>query len=538
MKSHSQSHKIEHGDGVFFSREAIRGIPWMVMGKGLLFFIYFGVTMLVVNGLGREKFGVYSLMVNISSYLVVVCGLGMGAALMRYVPELVVHKNRRGLVHLLWKSATFQLLAVLGVTALLLSFSSSLQRLFHAELVAHFDLYLKLACGLTGLLLLKDFVGTVFTAVFKIRIVAILLVVQAVVWLVALFYGLDARPEVDTVFWAQMVAVGTTYLVGGILLVRHVHALPWPWTYAFGIGKRRTLKFSGIAMLGSILRMVMFKYSEVFFIAAVGGMTLAGVYDLGYTLPYTVVTFIPLALLPLFTSAFAEAYVKDRGCLGRMISSYYKLLMMLSLPAALLGAYFSPVAYHIIYKGAMDEAGRIAGVFCVILILPLISMPLSAAIKAKEKMLNMVPMLLFQIVVNLFLDWLLIVQLHLGVTGGILAVAGTFMITIPFRLWVVRGILGGLFFPWRFGLRIGVVLWAESAALHWGVGRVGLFDRFAGQGINIVLLFAVALLYLGLFLLLVRFLRLLRPADVAGVQRLEISSINRLLRWLVVFVGG
>lgn len=531
MKSHSQSRQIAHGEGGFFSREAIRGVPWLILSKGLLFFIYFGVTMLVVNGLGRERFGVYSLMVNISSYLVVVCGLGLGAALMRYVPELVVHKNHRGLVHLLWKSAALQVLAVFGVSALLLSFSDFLQRLFCAEHVANFDLYLKLACGLTGLVLLKDFVGTVFTAIFNAHVVAVLLVVQAVFWLVLLFYGLRVKPDVDTVFWAQITALGLTYFVGTILLIRHVHALPWPRNHTFGIGKRRALQFSGISMFGSVLRMVMFKYSEVFFLAAVGGTTLAGIYDLGYTLPYTVVTFIPLALLPLFTSAFAEAYVRDCGGLGRMIRSYYKLLMMLSLPVALLGAYFSPVAYHIIYNGMMDEAGTLAGVFCIVLILPLISMPLSAAIKAKEKMLNLVPMLLFQIVVNLFLDWVLIVHLRLGATGGVLAVAGTFLITIPFRLWVIRGILGGLFFPWRFGLRIGVVLWVESAVIHGVSERVGLFEIFQSQWVNVGLLFAVGFIYLVLFLVLIRCLRLLRPADVEGFQSLEIKPLNRLIHF-------
>jgi O-antigen/teichoic acid export membrane protein len=533
MNNHSHSELLEPGEGGFFSREAVSGIPWMIVGKVLLFFIYFGVSIITVNGLGKEKFGIYSLVINISSYLFIICGLGLGAALMRYVPELVARKNKLGLIHLLWKSATLQLIAVMGLSMVLLSCCNALQRLFNAAHVENFRFYLKLACGLTGLLLLKDFVGTTFTSVFKTRMVALLSVVQGVIWFIALFIWLDIHPEVGTAFFVQMLAVGVVYSIGAIVLFRYVRNLPWEETHEFGIGKRRALSFSGTVMLSSILRMGMFKFSEVFFLAAVGGTTLAGIYDLGYTLPYTVITFIPLALLPLFTSAFAEAYVRDKRCLGLLINSYYKVLMMVSLPVAVLGACFSSEAYRIIYSGEMNEAGHIASAFCLVLTLPLISMPLSAAIKAKEKVLNMVPMLVLQIVVNLVLDWLLIVHFRLGIWGGIAAVVGTFVLTIPFRLWVVRGLLGGIFFPVAFFLRVFSTLALLGIAFRWVALRLEIFRCFENQWINVLLLFTLAGSYLCIFLLSVRYLRLVRMEDFEEFYALKIPKLNMLLHFLV-----
>ncbi len=533
MNNQSHNELLEQGDGGFFSREAVSGIPWMVVGKILLFFIYIGVSIVTVDGLGKEKFGVYSVVINISSYLLIICGLGLGSAMMRYVPELTARKNRLGLIHLLWKSATLQLIAVMGMSMILLSCCNVLQKLFNAEHVEHFKFYLKLACGLTGLLLLKDFVGTVFTSIFRTRIVALLSVLQGIIWFVLLFVWLDIRPEVGTVFFVQMLAVGAVYSVGAVVLFNYVRHLPWEDKHELGIGKRRTLSFSGTVMLSSILRMGMFKFSEIFFLAAVGGTTLAGIYDLGYTLPYTAITFIPLALMPLFTSAFAEAYVRDKSCLGLLINSYYKLLMIISLPVAILGACFSPEAYRIIYDGEMNEAGYIASAFCLVLTLPLISMPLSAAIKAKEKVLNMVPMLLLQIVVNLILDWLLIVHFRWGLWGGICAVVGTFLLTIPFRLWVVRGILGGIYFPGRFFLRIFTALALLGITFRWSALKWGLFSLSGHQWINVALLFAMAGLYLFLFLLSIRYLRLVRKEDIEDFQALDIPKLNKLLHFLV-----
>lgn len=528
MPDPSQHERPHHGGGGFFSREAVSGVPWMVLGKLALFFVYFGVSVLTVNGLGRDKFGVYSLMTNISSYLLVICGLGLGAALMRYVPELATHKNHRGLIHLLWKSAALQFMATCAVSVLLLYFSAPLQRLFHAENVVHFRFYLMLVCGLVGLLMLKDFIATVFTSLFRTRTVVLLSVIQGIIWLMVLSVWLATSPEVSTVLYVQMLSLGLVYTAGAVLLARHVHGLDWH-TLPYGIGKSRTLKFSGTAMLSAILRTVMFKYSEIFFLAFAGGTTIVGMYDLGYTLPYTVITFIPLALLGLFTAAFAEAYVKDNSCLERLISSYYKLLIMVSLPAAVAGTFFSPVAYHIIYKGEMDEAGRLASVFCIVLLLPLISIPLSMALKAKEKVHSMLPMMVLQIAVNLTLDWLLIVHYNLGVWGGVYAVTGTFFITIAPRLLVARDIIGGIYFPAWFFLRIVAALVLEAVALFWITQKIRLFELFKNEWLNIGLLFVVALIYILVFLLIVRSLRLVKHSDIADFKALDISRLNKLL---------
>jgi O-antigen/teichoic acid export membrane protein len=516
----------------FFSREAISGVPWMIVSKLVLFVVYFGVSFLTVNGLGKEKFGVYSLMTNISSYLLVVCGLGLSAALMRYIPELAARRNRWALGHLLWKSAALQMIAIFAISMIVLAFSGPLQRLFNAEHIAHFSFYLKLACGLTALWLLKDYVATVFTSVFKTRTVALLSVVQGIIWFTALILGLGFRAEVGTVFCVQMLSVAVVYGWGAVLLFRHVAALPWEGREK-GIGKRRALSFSGGVMLNSILRMVMFKYSEVFFIAAVGGTTMAGIYDLGYTLPYTAVAFIPLSLLPLFTSAFAEAYVRDRKCLDILILSYYKLLMMVSLPVAVLGAFFAPTAYRIMYSGEMDEAGRLAAAFCLVLCLPLFSMPLSAAVKAKEKVLNMVPALVLQIVVNLCLDWLLIVHFRWGAWGGVLAVLGTFVLTIPFRLMIVRRVIGGVHFPMHFFLRVLATLAIEGGILFWLVDQAHLLSRFESQIINMVLLVFIGAIYAALFLVLVRLLRVVRQEDVEDFHNLGIERLNKVFRFMV-----
>jgi hypothetical protein len=160
-------------------------------------------------------------------------------------------------------------------------------------------------------------------------------------------------------------------------------------------------------------------------------------------------------------------------------------------------------------------------------------MPLSAAIKAREKVWNMVPMLLLQITVNLMLDWLLIVHYKLGVWGGIGAVLGTFVLTIPVRLIVVRQILGGIYFPTRFFIRVFATLMIEGAVFHWITSKMRLLERFDGQWQNVGLLILLGALYAGVFLILVRLNRVVRQEDIEDFHALGIERLNKVLRFMV-----
>lgn len=121
-----------------------------------------------------------------------------------------------------------------------------------------------------------------------------------------------------------------------------------------------------------------------------------------------VITFIPMALQTLFASGVAEAFVKDPDCLPRMVSNLYKVLILLAVPVAAFGVFFSPAAVVLFYGDEMRDAGWIASSFCAIHLLPLIAMPLSMAIGAKEKVKEFLPLLYFRVAVNIALDWLLI----------------------------------------------------------------------------------------------------------------------------------
>lgn len=499
---------------VNFSEGAVAGIPWMVATKAVLFFVYFGISIVAVRKLGKEQYGVFSLCRNVAEYVVVLCALGLNSAILRFVPELVLHRNLAGIKRLLWKSALMQLGAVVTATGVLWL----LTPLFSQWFKVPFGYLLVMSGFLTAAQLSKDYLNDTFTSLFRTRLVSILSFSQGLLWLGLLWAGLTWHPTVGMAMGAQILSMGLVSLAGIVLLVVFISGLKWR-SPPLGIGRERTLKLSTATMFNAMFRMLMLKYTEVFFLGAYFTPAVVGVYDLGYTMPFVAMTLIPSALQTLFTSAFAEAYARDPDCLGRLIQAVYKMLILLVLPLAAFGLFFAPRAVVLLYGETMRASGWVAAVFCVLHSLPLISMPLSMAITAREKVLNMLPYMIMQVAVNLVLDYLLIPRW--GVPGAVAAVALTFIVTIPIRLWAVRQILGAINFPAAFCVRIG-----GSALVMAG----GLFVMM--PVLNLPGLLGVAVLYLGAYFLAVRQLGLIRAADSDDLQLLAIGRMEKVVRVL------
>lgn len=514
---------VEEQNDTFFSRQAIAGVPWMVVSKGILFFVYFAISVLLVRLLGDVQYGVYAICMNIAESAGILCSLGLVAALFRFVPELVVQKNLAGLKRLIWKSFALQGGAALLVTILFVSMKPLFDRWFSID----FHHYLLLVGFVIMAGLLKSNVSAIETSLFRVKNVSIMSLIRGLMLVTLIAVGLALVPTVSMAISIHFVTGALVYIVGAVLLVRHIYSFDWR-SPLYGIGKRRTMKFSGAIMSSTILRMMTMKYTEVFFLGLVVAPEIVGAYDLGYSLPPMVIFFIPDALHMLFTSGFAEAYSRDKNCLGRLIKAYYKMQIALTVPLAVFGFFFAASAVRLIYGGQMAMAGSIASAFCLIHLLSTVSAPLSMALKAKEKVMAAMPIMIFQIAVNLALDWWLIVHLKMGTTGAMIALTSALLITMPLRLVIIRRILGGIYFPVAYLLRMGVSLFALAGVFAWASNHWKLLELFEIQWLNLIILFALGGLYMLIYITLIRLLRLIREEDVADFRALDIKQLNKI----------
>ncbi len=502
-------------ESAYFSKEALSGVPWLIINKLLLFFVYMGLSILTVRLLGPDEYGRFVLARSITEFLVVICALGMDTSLLRFIPELVAHKNRAGLSRFLVRALAVQQIAACIAIGSLFLLRPFMEKWFGMS----FEGLLLPAGLLLAATMLKDALNNIFTALFRTRTVALLSLLNGLLWLFLLIVALRWRPEASLALSAQTASLILVYGASLIILTRLVRNLNWR-SPLHGLGRERILKLSIPVMLNALLRMFMLKYTEVFFLGIYFTPAIIGYYDLGYATPMLVLTLIPAALQTLFMSAFAQAYARDPSCLNKLIDSVYKVTILIVVPLAAFGFFFAARAIVLFYGKEMAPAGPIAALFCILHVLPLISTPLSIAITVKEKVLHMLPYMLLQVGVNLLLDIALIPRW--GMYGAVAAVGGTFFLTIPWRLNAVRAILGGIYFPTRFFIRHVLVMGTLSALLSPLAAHLTIFT-----------LTLLGLTYLLAYPFAIRYLHLLQPADVADLRALNMPRVNRVLDLLV-----
>lgn len=490
----------------------IGGVPLFVIAKAGLFFALLAISPLTFRYLGKEQYGVLSLCKNIAGWAVVACCMGLNTSLTRFLPELQAGGNRAGAIRLLWKTVALQTGAVILFGAALVAMKPWLNHWFKTD----FQFFLPLTALLVASRVGRTLVEDTLAAFYRVKTTSVLTAIQGFLLCGSIAVLLRRFPTVETSLLIETCAVGVIAAYGLYLIAQHVRALPQTPGATRGIGMRRIVKTSGPTLFGAVATMFTSQYSEVFFLGYFYSATIAGQYDIGCIFPLMLVTALPLALQNLFTSIFSGAYVREPSSLGRLVSAYYRVLMLAILPLSAFGVFLGGDIIKAVYGDRAQEAVNIAPFFFAMHTLTLISTPLSIAIIAREKVLNMTPLLVLTAGINVFLDWLLIPRYEAA--GAMAAVLITFVTTIPLRLYVVARLIDGIYFPLTFFLKTAVLF----SAVAYGFS-------FIPHPATFVPLALVGAAYGVCILAVVRWGRIVTPRDFDDLRAMRHDKLNAML---------
>lgn len=506
---------MDERTSAFFSRDAISSVPWLLIGKVLTFFLYFGISILIVRGLGPHDYGIYALLTSIAEYLAVVCAVGLNTSLLRFVPELVQGNNRAGLKRLLWRSLMVQVAALVSAAVGMWFLSTPLSGLFHIAFVS----YIAVLMFFTAMLVTKEYLNNLFTSLFLARFLAFTSVGQAILFCVGLLWlGYTHHYTVTAVLLLYSLSIGSMALASLVKLRQFLHRWPEPKMQP-GIGRQRVLWLTLPTMFNAVTNKLLQQYSEIFFLGYFVSASMVGYYALGFSLANLLLTFVPMALHTLFTSAFAEAYSRHPGSIGVLTSAVYQVLIVVTVPLSFFGFVYSPAIVQTFYGEAMAGAGPVAAFFCLFQILPMIWIPLSMAITATEQVAHTTWLNGMQLVVNLVLDYFLIK--HFAIEGAFAAILLTFIITLPVKLYVIRRLIGGIYFPISFFSRIAIPAALLAAICY----LVFPQPRLLG-------LCLMAVVYGVGFFVMLRVFKLVRPSDTERFHSIELPMLSRALHFL------
>lgn len=504
---------------VFFSAQAIRAVPWMILGKTITFFVYFTISVLIVRGLTPYQYGEYSLCKAIAEYFVRVAALGLNFTLLRFIPELILAKNLAGIKRLLTRTAAVQILLLMVLAACLYlaqGYISAWLKI-NAEHFVAFIMLLALAATL------RNFGNDVSTAIYQSRFLTVLSVAHSVLWLSLLTAAFHWGYGIEGVLLSTSLAGITIGLWNICRLVLHFNGLQWR-SPPEGIGRKRVLRLAIPMLLNDLINILIQNYTEVFFLGFFFTPVLVGFYDVGYQLPMLVITFIPLAIQSLFASAFGEAYSKSKESLPELVKGYFQILTVVTVPTAFFGFFFATSIVTLVYGEKMLPAAQVVGIFSLFHMVTQFSIPPSMAINAMEKTVNTLWFGLLELVVAIVLDIFLIREF--GLHGAVAAVVCSFILTLPLRIWLIRSLVGGVYFPATFFVRILLLCVTAGAAVAYGTSLLPTESQF------LKLCFAFAA-YGTLLLAGVKGLRLVRAKDIARFKSIGVKKLDRLISFFV-----
>jgi O-antigen/teichoic acid export membrane protein len=413
-------------------------VTWTLIGKLVRFATSFVTSILIVRHLGTEDYGVLAIVRVAVAFIAIPAGVGMGQALLRFLPELAVSAAGRGGRRLLTIGAAVQVAAwgvlVLGVYLT----RGHFDRFFHEEISS----FLLLGTSLLLIGSLRGFFDSALIASYEARRLTWLGAAGSTVLLVLTWGFLRGGLGIPGILVAAALAEVIPVIGGAIWAFRAYTGRD------LGIAPARLVTYSMPFVLLTFLNMLTWKQTETLLLGHFFSASEAGIFDVAYKLPQQILEFVPESIWALVMAAMSEAYTKNPEALRRSIDVYYRLLFFVVAPTSVFGMILGDRLITVLYGAEWAQAGVLCQLFFGIFSLTFLGTPLSMAIYVLEKSwANFLLALLFAIV-NLSLDLLLIPRF--GLAGAVIPVAIAIGISPLARWMTLRRFLSDVTIPWGF----------------------------------------------------------------------------------------
>jgi len=428
------------GDGST-ARRVSTAMGWSVGAKLARLAIAVATSIVIVRGLGSHDYGVLSMVRTILTFLALICGFGLGQAVLRFMPELRVRRDAEGLRGLFAFVLVVQILVWAAFFALFLFKAGSLEALYRTP---GLGFILKVGVGLLLVDLVALLLSQTLTSFYDVKLLSVFTTISLLVTLGLTVAFLRMGHGIVGVLLAAAISGA---LLSVALLDRcslHVSLSVRPSFKQ----TRRLLKYSVPFAVIGVLNLITWRQSETLLLGYFMSPVEAGLFDLGYRIPQQVLELVPGAVWPLVLATFSEVYSKKRESLPDAIGGYYKLLFVLVAPLSVFGAAISIPAIKILFGSPMQSSGLLAQMFFLIFSVSFFSTPLSMALYVMElTWLNLI-IYVCNAFVNVGLDLVLIPRY--GLYGAVVPV-GIVILASPFvYYYVLRARNISFSIPWGF----------------------------------------------------------------------------------------
>jgi O-antigen/teichoic acid export membrane protein len=499
-----------------YQRNAINGIPWMAFNKISLAFFAFLIKVLLTKTLGLEKYGIYAISASIFGFSLILCALGMHNSILRFLPELMTRGGSKAINVLIFKILSIQSLAGILLVTTLHFLTPNLDNLLENNL----GYIIPLSALWALFYILKSTLVESLAALLKVKYIAITSFLQNVGFIIIVSIFLTSESKVGLVLFFHIIVLILSIIILFIIFLKSSRLLS-SINSTYVIGKKRLLNLAMPDLLNQSLNSMMMHYSEVFFLGMYFPARIAGIYELGVFLPTMALSIFSHALRTIYISIFAENYIKDKNSIQNLMNTMYKILFLINFPLSALGFYYSSQLIILLFGLQMEAAGLVSSFYSIFLMITTISLPCSVAVITKEKINLTLPVTIAMVIINILLDYLLI-PIY-GIKGAIIAVCSSQVIIFPITLYVVYKIVGGLFIPINFLLKIFL--------LNFTIGFI--YFKLA-PSITFLSMFPIFGSYFALYITLLKVFKIVRINDLGPIASMDNKYISPIINWVTI----
>lgn len=419
------------------SRQIGSAATWSVAARAGRFLLGMVSSVIVVRSLGSSDYGVLSLIRTVLMVVVPLSGLGMGQALLKFIPALRVGEAVDDARRLVARVLITNALAWLALSAAAWLWRGPIERLFGFDGVG---VLLAVAVSLSVFEAIFARLSQLMYAAYDGRMVALASLSSHLVYLA----GLGVTIPRGMGILGVIVSAAAGYVVAAALVAGRVPAaLSFDGAGAEenagerGVSGGRLFRYAWPMAIIGLLNVVVWRQSETLLLAHFRGAEETGYFDLAYRLPQMLLEFVPASVWPLVMAGVAETYARSVENLPLAIDRYYRVLFLLCAPISAVGVVLGGRAVEVLYGTAMLPAAAPAQLFFAIFTVSFLSTPLSMALMVMERTRVNLLIYIALAAVNVGLDLILIPRY--GVWGAVIPVAVTIALQpLLYRLAVAR----------------------------------------------------------------------------------------------------
>jgi len=331
-----------------FKSLSIKGFIWNHLAKLSDYGLTYLISVILARNLDSESYGLFVTAYSIGTVLIILSSLGIDETINKYVSQFSANNKTGQIKKLLLTLFRYRLAAIVIILLLVFLFRQNISKIFNSESLSD---YITVLVFFVFFQNLSNFFVQYFTALLNTRLVFFINTVLKLLSITSILIYLTTNEDL--------------YII--LILISSISFLSFV-TYAFfakqvlsysseNFNNHEVKNFSKIMWLNAILSMVLGRYSDIFLLGLLIGITTEiSYYEIAFSLTTVIDYVFSVGLIGVIISVFSATAVTDKSNILPIRNKIIKYYQFFVLPVMLFSLIFASDLINMIYSDKYSAA--------------------------------------------------------------------------------------------------------------------------------------------------------------------------------------